>query len=247
MVSPTLARSRSTARQSQQTPKQPRRISSISVVEDAESPLPASPAVVTEVIDHQTTKIYEGAQRAWRSFGFIDGVHHVRENLSSLKAIETIVLLVEGVTLVRARIPIRFLTTVPAIKYFKTAPVRVRVPDLFQILESDFWLPISIWLATSFLLPLLVSYFINLSWKANGSGRRTRSSPALAQFDPLIFNIAKALLVHIVLGKEVGFGIVDTYNIKTVKAGVPGGVTGLFTGAAIGAVGAIYEAILTRA
>ncbi|KAJ5322523.1 hypothetical protein N7452_010812 [Penicillium brevicompactum] len=247
VVSPTLARSRSNARQPQQTPKQSRRVSSISVVEDTEPTLPASPAVVTEVIDHQTTKIYEGVQRVWTSSGFVDQVHSVRENLSSLKAIETIILLVEGITLIRARVPIRYLTTFPAIRYTNTPPLRVRVPDLFQILDSEFWVPLSIWVVTCFLLPLLASYFINLSWKAQGTGRRTRSSPALAQFDPLIFNIAKALLVHIVLGQEISFGLTDSYNIKKVKTGVHGGEFGLLTGAAIGAVGAIYEAILTRA
>ncbi|CAG8107515.1 unnamed protein product [Penicillium salamii] len=252
-VSPKVATpslSRANARQSrstQQTPYQTPRIPSISAVADVEPPLPASPAVVTEAIDAQTTKLYEGVQRAWKASGVVDHAHALRANLSNVKAIQTIVLLVEGVTFLSARVPIRYLTAIPAIKYINTAPFRTKVPDLFAMLESDFWVPFSVWFFTCFALPLVVSYFFNLSWNASNNGRRTRSSPTLAQFDPLIFNIAKALLVHLVLKKEITGGLVSQYTIRAVRTSVPGGERGVLTGTAIGAIGAIYEAILTRA
>lgn len=252
-VSPTVATpslSRTNARQSrsaQQTPYQTPRIPSISAVADVEPPLPASPAVVTEAIDAQTTKLYEGVQRVWKASGVVDHAHALRANLSNVKAIQTIVLLVEGVIFLTARVPIRYLTAIPAIKYFNTAPFRTKVPDLFAMLESDFWVPFSVWFFTCFALPLVVSYFFNLSWNASNSGRRTRSSPTLAQFDPLIFNIAKALLAHLVLNKEITGGLVSQYTLRAVRTSVPGGERGVLTGTAIGAIGAIYEAILTRA
>lgn len=245
VASPTLGRTN--ARQSRQTANRTPRIPSISGVEDTEFSLPASPAIVTEVIDNQTTKLREGMERAWQASGVLDRVHSLRAQLSSLKAIETIVLLVEACSLLKARVPIRYLTTLPAIQYTNTPALRVKVPDLFQLLEGEFWLPISLWFLTCFFLPLVASYFINLSWKASSNARRTRSTPSLAQFDPLIFNIAKALLVHAVFSKEIHFGLTTTYNIRKVKAGVIGGEFGLLTGTAIGAVSALYEAILTRA
>ncbi|CAG8239717.1 unnamed protein product [Penicillium olsonii] len=243
--------SRASARQSrqslQQTPYQTPRIPALSAVEDVERPLPASPAVVTEVIDQQTTKLYESIQRVWGASGVVDHVHALRANLSSVKAVQTIVLLVEGITFLAARVPLRYLTTIPAIKYTNTPAVRMKVPDLFSILEGDFWVPLSVWFFTCFALPLIASYFINLSWKASTHGRRTRSTSTLAQFDPLVFNIAKALLVHLVLGKELTYGLVGRYTLRSVRSSVPGGEFGLFTGTAIGAIGAIYEAILNHA
>jgi hypothetical protein len=236
---------RTSGRQSRQTPTRTPRIPSISVVEDAEPTLPASPAVVTEVIDDQTRKLRQGLERVWESSGIIDRAHSLRDTLSSLKAIETMVLLLEAGSLLKARVPIRYLTTIPAIRLTNTPALRLKVPDLFQILEGDFWLPISLWFLVCFFLPLVASYFINLS--ASSRGRATRSKPPLAQFDPLIFNIAKALLVHLVFGQEIHFGLTTTYNIRKVKTAVLGGEQGMLTGTAIGAVGALYEAILHRA
>lgn len=239
---------RTIAKQSRQTPSRTPRIPSISsVVEDAELSLPASPAAVTEVIDNQTIKLREGIERAWEASGVVDRAHSLRSNLSSLKAIETLVMVFEAGSLLAARLPIRYLTTIPAIGVIHSAPLRLKVPDLFQLLEGDFWLPILVWFFTCFFLPLVASYFINLSWKASSNARRTRSASAVAQFDPLIFNIAKALLVHLVFGQEYNFGLTSTYDIRKVKAAIYGGETGLLTGTAIGAVGALYEAILTRA
>jgi hypothetical protein len=200
---------------------------------------------VTEVIDNQTRKLRQGVERAWQSLGFIERAHSLRDSLSSLKAIETMVLLLEGGSLLKARVPIRYLTTIPAIRYTNTPALRLKVPDLFQILEGNFWLPISLWFFVCFFLPLVASYFINLS--AGSRGRNTRSKSSLAQFDPLIFNIAKALLVHLVFSQEIHFGLTTTYNIRKVRTAVLGGEQGMLTGTAIGAVGALYEAILNRA
>jgi hypothetical protein len=233
---------RTSARQTRPTPKTPR-VPSISVVEDAEPTLPASPAVVTEVIDNQTRKLRQGLDRIWEASGIIDRAHSLRDSLSSLKALETMILLFEFGNLIKARLPIRYLTTIPAIQYTHTPALRLKVPDLFQLLEGDFWMPISLWFFVAFFLPLVASYFINLG---ASRGRATRDRSTSSQFDPLIFNIAKALLVHLVLGKEIHLGLTTTYNIRKVKNAVLGGEQGMMIGTAIGAVGALYEAILQR-
>ncbi|CAG8156349.1 unnamed protein product [Penicillium nalgiovense] len=167
--------------------------------------------------------------------------------LSSVKAVEIIVLLLESGSLAKELIPIRYLTTTPPVQAAQIPAIPIRVPDIFVFLEGAFWAPFSLWFLTCLFLPLVSAYFINLSWKASSSARRTRSTPSLAQFDPLTFNIVKALLVHIVFGNDFNFfGFYSGYAIGKVIDSVPGGDLGLLTGSAIGGVGALYEAILHR-
>ncbi|KAJ5836252.1 hypothetical protein N7447_002278 [Penicillium robsamsonii] len=248
VVSPTPAVARTSARQSaRQTPRQTPRQSIISPIVDPEPSLPASPAAIAEAIDTQTLKLRETIEDAWTASGFVDRAHSLRATLSSVKAVEILVLLLEGGSLAKALIPIRYLTTTPPVQAAQIPAIPIRVPDLFVFLEGAFWAPFSLWFFTCLLLPLISAYFINLSWKASSSARRTRSAPNLAQFDPLTFNIVKALLVHFVFGN--GFNFFEFYSgwtIGKVIDSVPGGDVGLLTGTAIGGVGALYEAILHR-
>src|SRR3954451_2039008 len=74
-----------------------RRISRAAPITDLQRtlPMPPSPAVVTDVIDRQASRVREGLEDAWTSIGVLDRCHAVREFLSSLKDIEIIVLLLE--------------------------------------------------------------------------------------------------------------------------------------------------------
>ncbi|KAJ6186230.1 hypothetical protein N7519_007531 [Penicillium mononematosum] len=243
VVSPTPAAARTSTRQSaRQTPRQTPRQPVLATVVDPEPSLPASPAAITEAIDAQTLKLRESLEDVWtapRAF--------LRATLSSVKAVEIIVLLLESGSLAKELIPIRYLTTTPPVQAAQIPAIPIRVPDLFVFLEGAFWAPFSLWFLTCLFLPLVSAYFINLSWKASSSARRTRSAPSLAQFDPLTFNIVKALLVHIVFGNGFNFfGFYSRYAIGKVVDSVPGGDLGLFTGSAIGGVSALYEAILHR-
>ncbi|CDM35702.1 hypothetical protein DTO013E5_6424 [Penicillium roqueforti] len=249
VISPTPAVGRTSARQSaRQTPQQtPRQPAVLSTVVDSEPSLPASPAAITEAIDAQTLKLRERIEDAWTASGLVERAHSLRATLSSGKAVEIIVLLLESGSLAKELIPIRFLTTTPVVQAVQIPAIRIRVPDLFVLLEGTFWGPFSLWFLTCLLLPLISAYFINLSWNASSSTRRTQSAPNLAQFDPLTFNIVKALLVHIVFGKGFNFfGFYSRYAIGKVIDSVPGGDLGILTGSAIGGVTALYEAILHR-
>ncbi|CAI7646797.1 unnamed protein product [Penicillium glandicola] len=247
VVSPTPAVARTSARQSaRQTPRQTPRQSILATVADLEPSLPASPAAITEAIDAQTLKLRESIGNAWTASGLVDRAHSLRASLSSAKAVEIIVLLLESGSLAKELIPVRYLTTTPPVQAAHIPAIPLRVPDLFVLLESAFWAPFSLWFLTCLVLPLISAYFINLSWKASSTARRTRSAPNLAQFDPLTFNVVKALLVHLVFGKDFNFGFYSRYAIGKVIDSVPGGDVGLLTGAAIGGIGALYEAILHR-
>lgn len=246
-VSSTPAVPRSSTRQSaRQTPHQTPR-QTVATVVDSEPSLPASPAVITEAIDAQTIRLRASIEDAWTASGMVDRIHSLRASLSSLKAVEIIVLLLESGSLAREMVPIRYLTTTPAVQAAQIPPIPIKVPDLFALLEGAFWAPFSLWLMTCLVLPLISAYFINLSWQASTNARRSRSASNLAQFDPLTFNIVKALLVHFVFGNEFDFfGLYSKYAIRKVVDSVPGASFGLLTGTAIGGIGAVYEAILHR-
>ncbi|KAJ5974099.1 hypothetical protein N7481_011309 [Penicillium waksmanii] len=223
-----------------------------SVIESTTQQLPPSPAIVTDAIDRQTARMREGLETAWTDSGVVEYQHAVRSALSSLKAVETIVLLLEGGSMLKELVPLRYLTTTPAVDAILLPSISIKVPDLFVLLSGSFWAPFTLWLLSGLILPLVAAYFINLSYQAatGGSGvRRGRSSAASdrASFDPLTFNIAKALLVYKVYVDHFGFfDLFSHYTIAKVNVSVPGGWGGMLTGTAIGVIGTLYEAILRR-
>ena len=111
-----------------------------------------------------------------------------------------------------------------------------------------FWAPFSLWLLTSIFVPLVVSYFFNLSVQHSGAtGSRRGGKASTSSFDPLAFNIAKALLAYLVYGKHFTFwDVYSELSIEKIYASVPGQLNGLFTGAGVGLLGALYEAILRK-
>lgn len=78
--------------------------------------------------------------------------------------------------------------------------------------------------------------------------RRGRSAAnERASFDPLTFNIVKALIVYKVYADRFDFfELFSQYSIAKVDASVPGHWGGMLTGTAIGVIGTLYEAILRR-
>lgn len=236
--------------------------------------LPPSPAAVTEAIDRQTTRARKRLRDAWAASGISQRSNALRSALSSAKSIENLILAVEAFSLVKELVPLRFLTTVPAVKALHTPEFTIWVPDLFVLLSGSFLAPFSLWLITNLLLPLTVSYFFNLRLnrtaqrlaspsRSHSYGTRrasssavsspapsspsSPSSPTKTSFDPLVFNITKALLSYLVYATHFTFwDVYSKFSIDKVNVSIPGNWAGLITGAAIGAIGSLYEAILTR-
>lgn len=217
--------------------------------------LPPSPAVVTEAIERQTTAWRQSIGEAWEGSGVQEQSNSLRTTLSSVKAVEVIVTLLEAFSLIREVLPLRYLATIPSIEAVHSPAVPIKVPDLFVLVDSAFWAPVSLWILTSVLLPLTVAYFFNISLQVTQSGssgvqtRRRSSSASSVQttFDPLSFNIAKAIAAYIVYAH--GFTFWNIYGrdaITTVNASIPFQYAGILTGAAIGTVGTLYEAILRK-
>ncbi|KAF3396505.1 hypothetical protein F1880_007259 [Penicillium rolfsii] len=211
--------------------------------------VPPSPAQVTDAIDRQTTRVREGLEQAWTSSGVTERTHSLRANLSSLTAIQVLVVLVEAYTVMSDQLPNRFLTTIKANHTLHTPAIPVKVPDLFRLVTPGFWGPFTLWFLTNLIFPLIAAYFFNLSWHAatGGGARRGRSAASTSSFDPLTFNIAKALLVWKVYVQGFTYwGVYSRLALEKVNTAIPGNYYGMWTGAAIGVIGALYEAILRR-
>jgi hypothetical protein len=210
---------------------------------------PLSPALVTDAIDRQTAEWRERINDAWVRSGVQESSNWVRSKMSSVRAVETIVMAVEGVCLMKDLIPIRYLTTIPAVPAINSPEFALRVPDLFMLVDGAFWAPFSLWLLTSYLLPLLFAYFFNISLQASGSPvpETRKGHKARPEFDPLSFNITKAVIAYVVYAHHFNFmGLYSNFSIERVNVSVPFHWPGMLTTAAIGTVGTLYEAILRK-
>jgi hypothetical protein len=177
----------------------------------------------------------------------------LRTALSSVTSIETVIITLEAIGLVRELVPLRFLTTVPTVDKLHTPEFGIKVPDLFVLLSGSFWAPSSLWALTSLVLPLTFAYFFNLSYRAHASShtystrRSTSSAAAAATFDPLVFNIAKALISYLVYANHFTFwDVYSHFSVEKVNVAIPGHWPGLVTGASIGIIASLYDAILKK-
>ncbi|KAL3469967.1 hypothetical protein BJX99DRAFT_59566 [Aspergillus californicus] len=218
--------------------------------------LPPSPAVVTEVIDRQTIAWRKSINEAWKESGVQESSDSLRATLSSVQAVEVIVALLEAFNVIKEVLPFRYLATIPAIDVLHSPAFPVKIPDLFVLVDSSFWAPVSLWLLTSVFVPLTVAYFCNISLQVaqshGGPAAHTRRSSsriarAQASFDPLSFNIAKALVAYVVYAQGFTFwNLYADFTVQAVNASIPLQYAGILTGAAIGGIGTLYEAILRK-
>ena len=215
-------------------------------------PLPPSPAVVTDVIDRQTRRLGATVSNLYAGSGVHEFSDSARDILSSPYAITAIALVVEAYGLRKEILPSKAVGDIPAIPFVKGDKTTVYVPDLFLLLDKSFWAPFSLWSLTSLLIPLTVAYFINIPHKASPAhthGRRAVAAQGVPsmQFDPLVFNVAKALVAYVVYAQHFDFlGLFQHYTITTVNENVIGGYFGMVTGAGVAGVIALYEAVLKK-
>lgn len=95
------------------------------------------------------------------------------------------------------------------------------------------------------LVPLFAAYFVNLTSKP--SRGRGQISHFNYEFDPLTFNIVKALLTFVVYGQDVTFGgLVDLESVARINSAIYGGYKGVLVGTGIGALVTIYEAVVKK-
>jgi hypothetical protein len=232
-------------------------VSAVAARTPARSPLsfvslPPSPAVVTDAIDRQTAIVRQKVSTAWTKSGISERKDALRSALSSVKSIETIIVVLELIGLFRELIPLRYLTTFPAVETVSTPEFSVKIPDFFVLITGAFWAPFLLWSLTSLALPLTFAYFFNLSLHAQSThSHNTRRASSVAQelpsFDPLVYNIAKALIAYFVYANHFTFWYVFShFSVERVNVAIPGQWTGLVTGSAIGILTSLYEAVLRK-
>ena len=219
---------------------------------------PPSPAVVADAFDRQQVRVRNSISELYEHTNISEYIDEARDLLSSPYAITVISMLTEAYGLRQNIFPWKTLYNAPAVAYVKNSKTTIYGPDVFLLFNSSFLAPFTLWLLTSLLLPLTLSYCINIPLKAHPSHNyRTRKAATKAaphmQFDPLIFNVAKALIAYIVYAKHVRdpnnyplFGLYSHFTVSNVNDSVLGGYTGLITSSAIGALVSLYEAILKK-
>lgn len=211
-------------------------------------PLPATPADVASAVDRSTLAMRTQVASLYKQSGITETSFATRETLSTVTSVLYLVHIFELYFLRPEVLPDRYAFTIPAISFLHTNDYPVKIPDLFLLLTSSFWSPVLLWSFTSFVLPTLVGYYVNLT-AAHPSGRRTRSSNPTPEYnvDPLTFSIVKALISFVVYGQEVTFGgWIDELSIARINGAVYGGYKGILVGTAITGLVSVYDAVLKK-
>lgn len=208
-------------------------------------PLPPSPAVVADAIDRRTSIIRAQVSQAYEESGVLETVQAARETLSTVVSVEAVIMSFEAYFLRKEVLADRYAFTIPSVSILGTAAHPISIPDMFLLLTSSFWGPVLLWIFTSLLIPLASAYFFNLT--ASAPKTRSGKSSLQYQFDPLTFNIVKALLTFVVYGQDVTFGgLVDLEHVARINSALYGGWMSVLVGCGIGGVVTIYEAVLKK-
>ncbi|KNG46811.1 hypothetical protein DDE82_004330 [Stemphylium lycopersici] len=232
---------------SARTPKPvSRRVSEINSQVD----IPASPAQLAEVADQSFQVVKSKATELWDKTRIDELKEFVRENASSVATIQTIILLVEAVGLQWNTLDSTALFAMPAALSSYSSSQDVRGPNGWALLTAEWWAPATLWSLTSWVLPLVFSYFFNLTLRSNTSRRSSdRQYPA----DPLIFNITRAILAYSAYRETVNaafapkaWGPFSEYAVARVGNHVPGGYYGLQIGSLVGILVSMYDAALKK-
>jgi hypothetical protein len=212
--------------------------------------IPASPAQLAEVADQSFQVVKERATKLWDRTQIDELKEFVRENASSVATIQTIILLVEAVGLQWNTLDTTALFAMPTVLSSYSQSQDVRGPNGWALLTAEWWAPATLWSLTSWVLPLVFAYFFNLTLRSNTSRKSSeRQYPA----DPLIFNIARAVLAYSAYRGTVNtvlapgrWGPFSEYAVACVGNHVPGGYYGLQIGSLVGILVSLYDAALKK-
>jgi hypothetical protein len=221
---------------------------------------PASPAQLAEVADQSMQAVKAKTSELWSRTNIDYFKEVVRENASSVAAIQTLILLLEATGLQWNTL--QWMPTVNLGDSLSTytGSQFLFVPDFLALLTSDWWAPATLWSVTNWVLPLIFSYFFNLTLRSNTN---RKSADRQYPTDPLTFNILKAILAYsayripfvdptlLVRGDNLisydsGWGPFSADTVQKVRGNVPGGYAGLQIGALVGVLVSLYDAALKK-
>lgn len=225
----------------------------------SEVDIPASPAQLAEVADQSFQVVKAKATDIWDRTQIDYFKEFLRENASSVASIQTMILLIEAVGLQWSTLQQTAVIVHDSVAH-STGVTSFLVPDFTALLTAQWWAPATLWSLTSWVLPLVFSYFFNLTLRSNTNRRSSdRQYPA----DPLTFNIVKAILVYSAfrvnvinpgvvgepgIAREVDYswGPFSAETVEVVRNNVPGGFNGLQIGAWVGVLVSLYDAALKK-
>lgn len=208
--------------------------------------------MVTDAIDQQTRRIRTSISDAYERTQIREFADASRDLLSSPLTVTVAAILLEAYGLRAQILPNKVLTEIPPVPYVKSTKTPVSVPDLFLLLDSKFWAPFSLWALTSFILPAVISYFVNLPLKAHPSHsystrQAAHQSSTQMQFDPFIFSLAKGLIAYLVFAEHFTLGgLYQHFTIATVNESILGGYFAILISSGLGAAVSLYEAVLKK-
>jgi hypothetical protein len=174
----------------------------------------------------------------------------MRENASSVATIQTLILLIEACGLQWNTLSTTALFATPTLLTSYSNSQDIHGPNPWPLLTANWWGPATLWSLTSWVLPLLFSYFFNLTLRSNTSRKsEDRQYPA----DPLIFNIARAVLAYSAFAETVNMTLATSAwgpfsgdAVETVGHYVPGGYYGMQIGSLVGILVSLYDAALKK-
>lgn len=210
-----------------------------------------SPREIADYVDRNTRKISGYVTDSLERTHFSEYSDLLRSTLSSPLAVNGVAALFEFAYLSRSLVEMRHAFGIPVPYFGKVVPING--PDLFALVTPDFWAPFSLWVLTTVILPTLVGYFFNYPLRAatthsHNTRRATAQHDAAPNVDPVVFNVAKALISYLVYAASGPFGVwpYSKTTIQTVNTGLPFGYGSLLTTSLIGATIALYEAVLRK-
>ena len=213
----------------------------------ANVPLPPSPAVIASHIDRQVSRGKTRLSQVVKNSGINEYTNTIRDNISSASAVQSIAILLEVIGVINETLPRKRIFAIPAIGvYIREHPIRAN--NMFNLLTADFWVPFVFWFLTSIGLPLLFSFFFNLTLKARTSTKQvTRSTHPAGQFDPVTFHLSKALIQWLIYTQNATVYSWPSLESKArIENAVPFGHQGVMVAAGLGVVLSLYEAILRK-
>jgi len=226
--------------------------------------IPASPSQLAEVADQSIQTMQTKASQLWERSRIDEWKELLRENASSVATIQMLILVIEAVGLQWNTLETTNVVQLSEAAVRTTGYSFLAIPEFTKLLTAEFWAPATLWSLTSWVLPLVFSYFINLTLRAN-----TNRKSAERQYttDPFVFHLAKSILSYsayrylqptdvtaIPVGQmriptvpeSYGWGPFSASSVGTVRNNVPGGYYGLQIGAAVGILVSLYDAALKK-
>lgn len=167
----------------------------------------------------------------------------MREKFSSALAIQLLTIAYEVWCLRPELLPDTYgLFTFPSV--YGSAPKLISLPDLFLLFSREFWGPAILWVTTTLAIPLFTAYFFNLTKTPATKRSKVHFNYS---FDPLTFNVVKAVLVYVVFEQDYTFGEwVDLEYVARINSALYGGPMSVVAGCAVGVLVTFYEAIIAK-